>query len=356
MLVLVTGGTGFLGSHTAAALTRAGHRVRVLARDPARVPGRLAPLGADACAVETAAGDVTDAVAVRRALRGCDAVLHAAGVYSFDTRDRARLAAVNVRGTETVLEAARAAGTGRVIHVSTFGALLPGTDDPLTVHSAVGVSREPYLAAKAAAERIARGHQATGTPVTICYPPATLGPYDPGLGDQTTRIRNALRGLMPFWPRGGFPVGDVRDVAELHVALLAPEIVGDRWFAPGRYTTTTDLVAALRRVTGRALPALFPPARAMLPLGRLAGAAQRVLPVHLPAEYGAIYTCAVGRPVDTAATDRLLGHGPRPLETTLADTVAWLHAAGHVDARRAGHAAADRPDEVRKLEERRSRF
>ena len=339
MLILVTGGTGFLGSHSAAAIVRAGHRVRVLSRDPNRVRARLGPLGVPADAVEECAGDVTDPGAVRHAVRGCDAVLHAAGVYSFDVRDRPRMAAVNARGTEVVLAAARAAGTGSVVYVSSFGALLPGVDDPLTVDSAIGTSREPYLAGKAAAERIARRRQAEGMPVTISYPPATLGPDDPGLGDQASRIRDTLRGRMPLWPRGGYPIGDVRDVAELHATLLTCAIPPGRWFAPGRYVTTGELVAGLRRVTGRALPAAFLPAGAMLPVGVLAGLAQRVLPVHLPAEHGAIHVCAVGRAVDTSATEKLLGHGPRLLDDTLADTVRWLHRAGHLSARLAGHSA-----------------
>uniref|UniRef100_UPI0011781165 NAD-dependent epimerase/dehydratase family protein n=1 Tax=Amycolatopsis kentuckyensis TaxID=218823 RepID=UPI0011781165 len=101
MVIAVTGGTGFLGAHTVALLVAAGARVRVLARDPA---AGTVPDG-----VEVVPGDVTDEVAVARLVAGADAVLHAAGVYSFDSRRRAELARVNVAGTETVLAAARAA-------------------------------------------------------------------------------------------------------------------------------------------------------------------------------------------------------------------------------------------------------
>src|SRR5689334_15995187 len=78
MLVLVTGGTGFVGAHTVAALTAAGHRVRVLARAPERVAPALAPLSVPADAVEVAAGDVTDETAVDAAVRGVDGLVHAA--------------------------------------------------------------------------------------------------------------------------------------------------------------------------------------------------------------------------------------------------------------------------------------
>ncbi|TDB81608.1 SDR family NAD(P)-dependent oxidoreductase [Micromonospora sp. KC721] len=343
MRVLVTGGTGFVGSHTVAALHRDGHRIRLLARDPARVRPVLAPLGVDPEQVEVTCGDVTDPDDVAAAVAGCDAVLHAAGVYSFDPRRHRRMRAVNVRGTELVLAAARAAAVDRVVHVSTFGALLPCGAGPVTPDTPVGAPRETYLASKAAADAVARRHQGEGAPVLISYPPAVLGPHDPHLGDQTTRIRNALRGLMPIWPRGGFPVGDVRDLARLHAALLASGPRSGRYLGPGAYVDTGVLLDTLRAVTGRRLPAVRLPAAAMLPVGVLAGLVQHAIPVHIPAEYGAIYTCRVARPMDTHATDELLGRPARPLGETLADTVRWLHAAGHLSRRLAGRAAGPPP-------------
>ncbi|BCB74098.1 SDR family NAD(P)-dependent oxidoreductase [Phytohabitans flavus] len=347
MRVLVTGGTGFLGSHSVARILAAGHEVRLLVRAPTRVVPALGPLGVDPAAVDVARGDVTDAAAVALAMRGCDAVLHAASVYSFDTREHTRMRAVNVRGTEVVLDAARDAGADPIVYVSSFAALLPSAEDPITTDSPVGAPRETYMATKAAAELVARRRQDAGEPVVITYPLATLGPHDPHLGDQTSRIRNALRGLMPMWPSGGFPIGDVRDVAGLHAAVLRPGQGPRRYFAPGSYVSTRELVQTLRRVTGRALPAIHLPARAMLPVGALTGLTQRIVPAHIPAEYGAIYTCLVGRAVDTSATAALLGPHHHPLETTMLDTVRWLHRAGHITDRLAGSAATQEQPERR---------
>src|SRR5262249_43954283 len=113
MLVVVTGGTGYVGSHAVAALVGAGHRVRVMARSPDRVQGAFAPLGVDD--VETAVGDVTDAAAVERALEGGDALLHAASVFSFDARKAEEMREVNVRATETVLGAAHRLGLDPIV-------------------------------------------------------------------------------------------------------------------------------------------------------------------------------------------------------------------------------------------------
>jgi len=335
MLVCVTGGTGFVGAHSVAAILRAGHRVRVLARDLAAVPPALEPLGVAPGAVEVVPGDVLDETAVARAVRGVDAVLHAASVYSFDPRRRRDLAATNEAGTAIVLEAAGGAGVRRTVYVSTVGALFP-SPGPLDTTSPVGGAREPYLASKAAAERIARRYQDDGAPVAITYPPALLGPHDPRIGDQTTRLLATLRGLTPIWPAGGFPFGDVRDTAELHASLIAGDGAG-RYFGPGRYVATRQYLDTLREVTGRRLPVVRLPAVSLLPVGVLAGLLQRVWPWHIPAEYGAIYTCAHATAVsETAPTG---GVPARPVAATIADTVAWLHQKGLLSDRAAGRLA-----------------
>ncbi|MDL4777360.1 NAD-dependent epimerase/dehydratase family protein [Actinomadura xylanilytica] len=334
----MTGGTGFVGAHSVAAIVGSGHQVRLVVRDEARVEPALAPLGVPLDAVDTTGADVTDERAMRRALKGTDAVLHAAAVYSFDRRRHAAMARTNARGTEVTLEAAGRAGADPIVHVSTVGALYPSPHGPVHAGSPVGRPRERYMASKAAAEAVARGLQERGAPVVITYPPPLLGPDDPHLGDQNARLRDLLRGLMPMWPGGGFPLGDVRDTARLHAEVLRRAEPGrNRLFGPGRHVSTRRYVQTVREATGRALPALFLPARAMLPAARLTDQVQRVWPWHIPAEYGAAYACAVSAPVDEGA-DRL-GIDGRPLAETVRDAVRWLHRQGHLSGRQAGRAA-----------------
>jgi nucleoside-diphosphate-sugar epimerase len=123
MFVLVTGGTGYLGSHTVAALTTAAHRGRVLARSPDRVAAALEPLGVSG--VETSIGDVTDPVAVESALDRCEAVVHAASVFSMDPRRADEVRAVKVRSTDTVLGSAHRLALDPTVHVSSE--LAPGS-------------------------------------------------------------------------------------------------------------------------------------------------------------------------------------------------------------------------------------
>ncbi len=339
-LVVVTGGTGFVGAHTTAALLRRAHRVRLLVREPDRVAPALAPLGIGPSRVDIRVGDVTDEIAVADAVRGAEAVLHAASVYSFDSRRRGEMRRTNVRGTEVVLEAAVRAGVARIVHVSTVGALFPA-EAPIGPGSPVGRPKETYLATKAESEVVARGFQERGAPVAITYPPALIGPHDPHVGDQNTRLRNVLRGLMPMWPSGGLPIGDVRDTAELHAELLsAPETSGNRFFGPGHFLTTREFMATVREATGRALPALFLPPWSMAPVGRLTGVLQRVWPWHIPAEYGAIHVCAVAKPVEDGAPSA--GVAARPAGETVTDTVRWLHRSGLLSDRQAGRRIAER--------------
>lgn len=336
MLVSVTGGTGFVGAHSVAAIVRAGHRVRLLVRDESTVDKALAPLDVDHNAVDVVVGDVLVETSVARLVRGTDAVLHAASVYSFDSRQRSVMLETNARGTELVLDTARRAGVGPIIYTSSVGALFPARGKVISTDSPVGEAREAYLRSKAAAETIARRHQAEGAPVVITYPPALLGPHDPKLGDQATRLRNVLRGLMPIWPRGGLPLGDVRDTAALHASLLNPGANGNRHFGPGAYLSTKDYVRALRRITGRTLPAVFLPARPMLPIGLLADALQKFWPWRIPAEYGAIYTAMCATRVDENASTN--GIPARPVPESMRDMVRWLHEAELLTDRQAGQA------------------
>ncbi|RKT55194.1 SDR family NAD(P)-dependent oxidoreductase [Saccharothrix australiensis] len=321
MLVTVTGGTGFVGAHTVSELVRAGHRVRLLVRDPGAVDAAVRPLEVPPGALDVVVGDVTDERSVAGAVRGADAVVHAASVYSFDRRRRAEMLRTNACGTEVVLTAARRAGVGRVVHVSSIAALFGPGVRVIGDRSPVGTTREPYAATKAASEAIARRHREEGAPVVISYPPALLGPHDPKLGDQNRRLRDTARGIMPLWPAGGLQIGDVRDTAALHAALLSPDVTGGH-FGPGHHLTTAEYVAAVREATGRSLPAMFLPATLLAPFGRLVDLVQPLWPWHIPAEYGAIAT--VGAAVRVDPTASTLNLKPRPFTDTVTDTVRWL--------------------------------
>ncbi len=265
MRVLVTGGTGFVGSHTVAALVEGGHEVRLLVRARQRVAAALAPLGLQAADLDTTVGDVTDPAAIDQAVRGCEALVHAGSVYSLDSRDAGRIRQANVRGTDLVLGAAHRAGLDPIVYVSSIVAMLPSGGRTLTPDSPTGHPPGPYLGSKAEAERVARRYQEAGAPVVITYPATVLGPHDPHLGDQLRRLRNLLKGGIPIAPSGGYGIVDVRDVAKVHAAVLEPGRGPRRYLAGGTFVGFADVVARVGAVTGRRLRAVTVPAGILLP-------------------------------------------------------------------------------------------
>jgi nucleoside-diphosphate-sugar epimerase len=336
MRVLITGGTGYVGAHTTAALIAAGHDVRLLVRSPERIAPALAPLGITA-PVDHMVGDVTDPESVGRALRGCDAVVHAAAVYDLDSRAHSAIARTNVAGAETVLRAAVEYGCDPVVHVSSTAATLrPGAT--VTEDSPLSTIRGVYIRSKAASEAVARALQDSGAPVVIVQPGGVLGPHDPHRGDQTRRLRDILRGRYPILPTGGVHQVDVREVARVHAAVLTKNAGPRRYLVPGHYVDGNILHATLRAVTGRRLRYILAPATIMLPLAWATSAVQRITPFHLPAEYEVVlFLRSDPRYDDTRARDEL-GIHPRPLAETYGDTIRWLHHTGQLTARQAGHA------------------
>lgn len=341
MKVLITGGTGYVGSHTVAAVTRQGHKVRLLVRDAARVRPALEPLGVDTDTVETVVGDVTDPAAVAAAVDGSDAVIHLASVFSMDSRDVRRMRMVNVPGTELVLAEARRAGADPIIYPSSYAALLP-SPKPLTTNLPPGPrnwATPPYFAAQSEAEELARRHQAEGAPVVIVNLLAVLGPHDPHVGDQLTRVRNAVLGRLKFPPEGGFSVNDVRDVAALLAAALTPGMGPRRFIPAGHYVSTRTYIATIEDVTGRRIRVVHPPARGALVLCRMVDVVQHVVPWHIPAEYTAAYMCYCDARIDPSMPAAPLGVGTRPLSEIIADSISWLHEQGLITAEQAGKAA-----------------
>jgi dihydroflavonol-4-reductase len=341
MRVLITGGTGFVGSHTVVAVVRAGHDVRLLVRRPERVDHALAPFGLQAEDVVT--GDVLDADSVQRAVDGCDAVIHAAALYSVDPREGQKVLATNRRSTEIVLHAAVKARLDPIVYVSSYVALLP-SHDVLGPDAPIGVGGPPYPRSKAESESIARRHQAEGAPVVITSPGAVAGPHDPFFGDSAHVIAMILRNRIPFATPGGWPVADVRYVADAHAAALRPGQGPRRYLLGGHYRTWRELYTAFRHLTGRRLPAVPTPGSVARASGKAMDGLQHLIPRRLPFGYQGSWVITHCQGTDDTAARDQLGVAPPPLDETLGDTIRWMVDAGHLPARLAGTLAqADPP-------------
>ena len=231
MRVLVTGGSGFLGSHVADAATRRGHEVRLLdvVPSPWRRPGQ-----------DEVIADVRDADAVSDAVADRDVVLHLAAVADLGAAnaDRDRAEAVNVGGTRNVLITARAHGVRRVVHASS-----------IYVHARAGGA---YRDSKRAAERLILDARAGGTPVTVLRFGSLYGPRaDPGNAIRRILLQALTERRIDFWG-DGTEVREyvhVHDAAELALDAVDDAFLGDVLHLTGRQRVTTrellDLVAEI---------------------------------------------------------------------------------------------------------------
>jgi nucleoside-diphosphate-sugar epimerase len=343
MLVLLTGGTGFVGSHTVAALARRGHRVRLLARRPARVTTALAPHHIAPEAIESiVVGDATDAERVRHAVSGCDAVVHAAAVYSLDVAAAAKIHRVNARAAETVLGAARDAAIDPIVYVSSYVTYLGAGRSVIAPDDPVGTPKGAYAQSKAAAEARARSLQQDGVPITSIYPGTVWGPHDPR-GRSSDSQRTALlllRGRSPFALAGGFPIVDVRTIAAAVAASIERGRGPRRYLLGGHYVTWRELTAMMRDLTGRRLVQVPTPLALAKATGRVADTARRVLPVRPPFGYEAPWYLEVSpRTDDRRALDELALVHP-PARETIADQLDWMATSGLLSPRQAGIRAA----------------
>ncbi len=315
MTTLLTGASGFIGSHVASALAARGDELRVFARRSAN----LSPL--EGIAYERATGDITDRRAVRRALDGVDRVFHVAGRTSLRPRDREAVFAANVRGARTMFEAAREAGVERFVHTSTvaaIGAAKPGGTIDEEGSFEIGHLGISYANSKHEAELEGFRQAAHGLPLVIVNPTFTLGPEDP-TGTSMSLVRRFLLGQIPAYVDGALNIVDVRDVAAGH--LLADERgeLGERYILGGRNFTFDRLFADLSRLSGVEPPPLKLPGR--LALTGLEAAERLGLPVPVRGEE--VRSAALWWTYRSAKAKRELGFAPRPHEETLEEAVRW---------------------------------
>lgn len=331
MRVLVTGGTGFVGSFVVVALLRAGHEVRLLVRRPEQVPVTFAPHGV--IPDDVVPGDVLDEASVRAAAQGCDAVVHAAAVFSFDPRDAALMTSTNATATRIVLDTAVAQECDPVVHVSSTVALVrhggSGPDLP------IGDMTLPYSRSKIESEEHARRLQAAGHPVVTVYPGAVWGPLDPYLGEQTRRLTWIAKGLFPLWPSGGMHTVDVREVAAVVAAVIDPGNGPRRFVVPGHHVDGGAIFSAVSRSIGRRRPHVELPGALVAPTTAPVDAVQRLLPERwrYPADREAAEVARRDTRFDDSPARRELGVEPRRWQDTVDDVVTWMVDAGRLPRR-----------------------
>ncbi len=329
--VLVTGATGFVGANVARLLVERGEEVRVLVR-PTSARAGLAGLP-----VEIAVGDLRDAEAVRRAVRGCRRVFHVAADYRFWARDPGELYRSNVQGTLHVMEACLAEGVERVVHTSTVGtiglAALPAPCDEHTPR-VEGQLTSHYKRSKLQAEEAALSYVARGLPLVVVNPSAPIGPWDARPTPTGQMVVDFAHGKLRAVVDTGLNIVHVRDVAEGHLLAAERGRVGERYILGHRNMTLAEIAAELSAVTGIPAPRL----RLPYAVAWAAGAVSTALadwvthrPPAVPLE--AVRMARRRMFFDAAKAVRELGLPQTPVRSAFEDAIAWFEERGMVPRR-----------------------
>jgi len=318
--VLVTGASGFLGWHVVRALLERGHSVRALVRSGSRVDG---------IEVETVAGDLRDRGSLDRAVAGCATVFHVAADYRLWAKDPGELYRCNVDGTRNLLEAARAAGVGRVVYTSTVGCIgIPreGIGDEETPVSLAEMAGD-YKRSKFLAEQVALEFARGGFSVVIVNPTAPVGDHDVKPTPTGQTILDFLNGKMPAFIDTGLNIVDARDVAEGHLLAWERGRVGERYILGSENLTLAQILQLLAGITGRRAPGVRLPYAVAYCAGvcSTAWAEMTGVPPRVPIE--AVRMARKKMWVSQEKAMRELGYQSRPAEAALRRAVEWFQGA-----------------------------
>lgn len=302
--VFLTGASGFVGSHIAAALLADGYEVRALVRSREHL----------LAAAEAVEGDLRNVGAFARSMHGCRYLVHTAALYSFAPRARAAIAAVNVEGTASLMAAAHGAGIERAVLTSSSATL--------------GHAQSGYHRSKLEQERAAFAGR---VPVIALLPTAPVGPGDWKPTPTGRLVLDFMNGkIVAKAPgRGGMNLVAVEDVARAHVAALQAGTPGERYALGGENLLMDEIWQLLADVTGRPMPSMRAPYALALAAAyadelrcRLRGAEPQV-----PLE--GVRLSRERMFADSSKAARELGFISTPVRAALERAVAWYRSNGY---------------------------
>jgi len=327
MAILVTGATGFLGSHVARKLVERGERVRILLRKTSRT-SNIEDIDA-----ERAYGDILDIDSVKEALKGCDTLYHVAGIVSSRKSDYGRMEEINVKGTFNVFSSALEAGVKKAVYTSSVAAIgvdpnggIANEETPFTLEP-MGIQ---YLNTKYYAEKEALKFYQKGLPLVIVNPSIVIGPGDIYLSSTALIVWYCKR-KFPGYMDGGVNVVDVEDVAEGHILAAEKGRVGERYILGNKNLSIMECFSLLERVTGIPSPKRKVPYFVALTAGFIR---ERIIRVSSPsfvlqdvdsAKAGRLYWY-----FDSSKAVRELGFPQTPVEESLKKTIKWFRDNGYI--------------------------
>jgi len=328
-IALVTGANGFLGAHVVRALIARGGHVRALVRVGA---DRRALDGVDC---EVVIGDLREAAAIERAVRGCEEVYHVAADYRLWVLDEAPMYAANVDGTRNLLAAAHRAGVAKIVHTSTVGALGIGADGIGREDTPVGLADMigPYKRSKFLAEQLALEAARTGLPVVIVNPSTPIGALDYKPTPTGRIIVEFLNRRMPAYVETGLNLACVEDVAVGHLLAAERGRVGAKYILGGENLTLEGMLRRLAALSGVPAPRVRIPYAVALGFAHCAEAVARNITRRAPrASVTEVRMARKKMFFDSSRARTELGYAPRPIDEGLSRAIDFFRRIGAVRA------------------------
>lgn len=327
-LILVTGGTGFTGSHLCRRLVETGHMVRAIARD----------LDADSAAalhtwgVEVVQGDVTDRASLDRAMEGVDLVYHIAALYRDASATEQDMWEVNAQGTRNMLEAAEQAGVRRFVHCSTIGVHGSVKNPPADEQASLDPG-DPYQTTKLEGEQIAWEFIEAGRlPVAIFRP---AGIYGPGDFRFLKLIRSIKNGSFVMIGDGEvlFHMVYIDDLVDgILLCGRCDNAVGNVYILAGeKYVTLNELVQMIGEMVGNQPSSLRIPFQPVYLAGYACEMICKPFGISPPLFRRRVDFFRKSRAFDISKARQELGYDPKvSLETGFSRTIEWYEENGHL--------------------------
>jgi dihydroflavonol-4-reductase len=320
MRVAVTGATGHLGANVVRAFLARGATIRAIAR-------RVNTPAIAGLALDAVSADVLDLPALRAAFTGCDVVVHLAAKISIRGDRDGAVRRTNVEGTRNALAAARSAGVGRFVHVSSIHAMKLEDAEGVADESLplVGEGAFAYDLSKADGERIVRGEASSGMNAIVLRPTGILGPHDYMISRAGTMLREFFRGERPLLIPGGYDWVDVRDVAAAVASAATRGRAGQSYLISGQWVSIEDLARLCGHVSGCVRTRLMLPSRiavTALPLVEALASLRSGEPLFTRESLAAVASNC--RNISSRKAAEELGFTARPVAETLRDTFDWL--------------------------------
>src|SRR4030042_385230 len=319
MRIAITGASGHIGSNLCRALISEGHEVRALINRTS--------ISLDGLPVEKIQGNILNKKSLEPLIAGSDIVIHLAATISIRGINEQDLLSININGTRNILEVINKIPVKRFIHFSSIHALTQEPYDEVLDETRTLALKDPilYNRSKAWSEQLVLEAINNGTDGLIINPTSVIGPNDlrPSLfGKGIIQIcQNKFPGLI----RGGYDWVDVRDIASGTVQAIEKGRTGERYLLSGKWLSLTDLVGIISQnypIKNNHIILPYWIAELGVPFLKLYAMLRRADPLYTRESLDIVRHSH--RMISADKARKELGYQPRPIETTIKDTIQWF--------------------------------